>query len=360
MNMQAALRWVKRNIANFGGDPNNVTLAGHSGGASAVMANVIPPDAAGLFHRAIFTSGNSIPFTALAKTEERGRNFAHAAGCTQRDVAKCLRALPASKVLALSGTRLGNGPFHNGQMLDGKVIPLQPIDAFNSGNFNRVPIMIGTTKDEGNLAIGVEQYLRHPTTPTTETDFRNYVTRTYGRHAEGGAEQPYPKDTVSRVLAHYPVKTSALDSWNAAATDIRPCRAQLVAQALSAHVPVFTYEFTDRTAPSLFPQMPGFRPLAYHAGDLPYLFVGYHGGPEGVPTKLTTRQKKLSEHMIAAWANFARTGNPNGAGNAPWPRWNNNGPAIFLQNDSWSHAQTGEEFSAAHQCSFWQSIHYWK
>src|SRR6185436_6789035 len=124
----------------------------------------------------------------------------------------------------------------------------------------------------------VEQYLKHPNTQTTEADFRNYVTRTYGGSAEGGVEQAYPKDTVARVLAHYPVKDAALDSWDAAATDIRPCRAQVVAESLSAHVPVFSYEFADRTAPSFFPKMPGFRPLAYHAGDLPYLFLGYHGG----------------------------------------------------------------------------------
>jgi len=360
MDMQAALRWVKRNIASFGGDPNNVTLAGHSAGASAVMANVISPGAVGLFHRAIFTSGNSIPFTALAKTEERGRNFAVAAGCTKGDVAKCLRALPASKVLALSGTRLGNGPYHNGQILDGTVIPIQALEAFTSGKFNRMPIMIGTTKDEGNLAIGVEQYLKHPNTQTTEADFRNYVTRTYGGSAEGGVEQAYPKDTVARVLAHYPVKDAALDSWDAAATDIRPCRAQVVAESLSAHVPVFSYEFADRTAPSFFPKMPGFRPLAYHAGDLPYLFLGYHGGPEGLPTKLTAQQEKLSEHLTAAWANFARTGNPNGAGDAPWPRWKKNGPAVFLQDNEWSRTQTSAQFSATHQCGFWQSVHYWK
>ena len=313
MDMQAALRWVKRNIANFGGDPNNVTLVGHSGGASAVAANVISPGAAGLFHRAIFMSGNSIPFAALAGPEQRGRRFAEAAGCTPSDVARCLRDLPADKVLALSGTRLGNGPFHNGQMLDGTVIPIQAIDAFTSGKFNRMPIMIGTTKDEANLAIGVEQYLKHPNTAMTEADFRGYLDRTYGGNAEGGAEQAYPKDTEAQVLAHYPAGGSALASWDAAATDIRACRGQTVARALSAYVPVYTYEFADRTAPSFFPKMPGFRPLAYHAGDISYLFAGYHGGPDGLPTKLNATQEKLSDHLNAAWANFARTGNPNGA-----------------------------------------------
>lgn len=356
MDMQAALRWVKRNIAGFGGDPDNVTLAGQSAGSSAVTANVISPGAAGLFQRAIFQSGNNIPFATLANSEARGRKFAAAAGCTTGDVAKCLRALPAEKVLAMAGTRLGNGAFHMGQMLDGRVVPQQPIDAFTSGRFNRVPVMIGTTRDEGNLAIGVDQYLKHPGTPMTEADFRHYVTGTYSGTAEGGAEQPYPKDTVARVLAQYPVTGTALDSWDAAATDVRPCRAQMVAEMLSPHVPVYSYEFADRTAPSIFPKMAGYWSGAYHAADFAYLFPGYHGGAEGRATHLNRTQEKLSDRLIAAWANFARTGNPNGAGDAPWPRWRNDGPAVFLEDDAWSHVQSSAQFGADHQCPFWQSI----
>jgi para-nitrobenzyl esterase len=75
-----------------------------------------------------------------------------------------------------------------------------------------------------------------------------------------------------------------------------------------------------------------------------------------LPTKLSATQEKLSDHLIAAWANFARTGNPNGTGDAPWPRWEKDGPAVFLQDDAWKHAQTRAQFSAARQCDFWQSV----
>ena len=77
-----------------------------------------------------------------------------------------------------------------------------------------------------------------------------------------------------------------------------------------------------------------------------------------MPTTLGPAQQKLSDRLVSAWANFARSGNPNSAGDAPWPRWKKGAgrPAYFLQDDSWRKTQTNAEFSAAHQCDFWQSI----
>ena len=91
MDMQAALQWVKRNAAAFGGDPSNVTLGGQSAGAGAAAANVVSPGAKGLFHRAIFQSGGYTPFATQAIAEERGKKFAAAAGCNGR---RC-RQMPA-------------------------------------------------------------------------------------------------------------------------------------------------------------------------------------------------------------------------------------------------------------------------
>ena len=147
-------------------------------------------------------------------------------------------------------------------------------------------------------------------------------------------------------------------AWSSVHSDMLACRGQYAAGALAAHAPVYMYRFDDRTAPSYFPKMAGFQPGAYHTGDIPYLFIGYHGGPEGVRVALTPVQRKLSDKMIAAWANFARTGNPNGSGNAPWPRWREGAEAsaYFLQDNDWTHSQTNGQIHAAHQCDFWQSI----
>jgi para-nitrobenzyl esterase len=118
------------------------------------------------------------------------------------------------------------------------------------------------------------------------------------------------------------------------------------------------YRFDDRGAPSYFPKMPGYQPLAYHTADIAYVFTGYHGGPEGVPIKLNTAQRKLSDRLVDAWANFARSSNPNRKGDAPWPRWQkgDTSPAYFLQDNDWKNVQTNAQFATAHQCGFWQSI----
>ena len=149
-------------------------------------------------------------------------------------------------------------------------------------------------------------------------------------------------------------------AWDSAHSDMLACRGQYIAGELAPHVPVYTYLFDDRTAQTYFPKMPGYRPLAYHTADIAYLFTGYHGGPEGLHFTLTAAQSKLSDRMVDAWANFARTGNPNGQGDTSWPRWQKgaDSPAYLLQNNGWT-IQTNAQFTAAHQCGFWDSIlHY--
>jgi para-nitrobenzyl esterase len=361
MDMQAALRWVHQNIAGFGGDPNNVTLGGQSAGAGATAANVVSPGAAGLIHRAIYQSGGYHPFASRVFSEERGKKFAAAAGCATGDVAKCLRALPAAKITALAGTASATGPFINGPLVDGTVIPAQYIDLIRTGKFNKVPILFGTTRDEGNFFNGIIQYFKPGRAALTDADFRTYLDKTYGGNAgPGGGPPAYPKGAADAVLAHYPAAKlgSAQMAWDGAHSDMLACRGQYTAEALSAHVPVYMYLFADRSAPSYFPKMPGYQSLAYHTGDIPYVFTGYHGGPDGLPTPLNPTQAKLSDHLIDAWASFTRGGNPNGGGDAPWPRWKKGDAtqAYFLQDSDWKTVQTNAQFAAAHQCPFWQSI----
>jgi para-nitrobenzyl esterase len=361
MDMQAALRWVHANIASFGGDPGTVTLGGQSAGAGATAANVVSPGAAGLIQRAIYQSGGYQPFASRAFSEERGKKFAAAAGCTTGDVAKCLRALPAAKVAALAGTASAASPYINGLLVDGTVIPAQYIDLIRAGKFNKVPILFGTTRDEGNFFNGIIQYFKPGRAALTDADFRAYLDKTYGGNAgPGGGPPAYAKGTADAVLAHYPSARlgGAQMAWDGAHSDMLACRGQSTAEALSAHVPVYMYLFADRSAPSYFPKMPGYQALAYHTGDIPYVFTGYHGGPEGLPTPLNPAQAKLSDHLIDAWANFARSGNTDGQGDAPWPRWKKgaDSSAYFLQENPWGKTQTNAEFAAAHQCPFWQSI----
>jgi para-nitrobenzyl esterase len=360
MDMQAALKWVQRNIAAFGGDPGNVTLGGQSAGAGATAANILSPGAKGLFHRAIFQSGGYTPFVPKSVAEAKGNQFAAAAGCTSGDIAKCLRALPAAKIEALAGTASEIGPFITNPMVDGTVIPQQEIDLIRSGQFNKMPIMMGTTHDEGNFNAGILQYFKKDRAALNEGDYRAYLKRTYGGNAGAGGSPPaYSADTIDKVLARYPVsKAGAQMAWDTAHSDMLACRGQYTAEALTPHSAVYMYLFDDRTAQTYFPKMPGFQPLAYHTADIAYVFTGYHGGPQGLPFTLNATQTQLSDRMVAAWANFAHSGNPNGKGDAPWPRWKKGGDtqAYLLQNADWKTVQTNAQFAATHQCGFWNSI----
>lgn len=285
-----------------------------------------------------------------------------------------MRGLPAARIAALAGTASATSPLVGGPLVDGTIIPKQLIDAFESDDFNQVPMMMGTTRDEGNFTNGIAQYFKPDRGALTDADFRAYLERTYGGNAgPGGGPPAYPKGTVEKVLARYPNPpidmilppgksagdiNSVQFAWDAAHSDVQACRGQYTAAAIAPHAPVYMYVFNDRTAQSYFPKMPGYQPLAYHTSDIAYLFTGYHGGPEGVRFTLTPEQAKLSDKLVDAWANFARTGNPNGKGDAPWPRWKpgNAAPAYFLQDDGWKMVQTNAQFAAAHNCAFWNKI----
>jgi para-nitrobenzyl esterase len=357
MDVQAALQWVKRNAGAFGGDPNNVTVGGQSAGAGASSAIVVSPASKGLIHRAIYQSGGYTPFASRQTAEERGKKFAAAAGCTTGDIVRCLRALPAAKITALAGTASATSPLVGGPMLDGTILPRQLIDAFQSGALNRVPMMMGTTADEGNFNAGIAQYFKPGRTALDEADYKGYLQRTYGGNAGPGGSLPaYPNGTVDAVMAQYPsTKAGAQMAWDSAHSDAMACRGAYTAPAIAGHAPLYMYLFNDRTAQTYFPKMPGFQPLAYHTADIPYLFIGYHGGPEGLPITLTPAQAKLSDRLVDAWANFARTGNPNSGGNAPWPRWKKDGAAYLVQDAGWA-PQTNGEFTATHNCAFWNKI----
>jgi hypothetical protein len=126
-------------------------------------------------------------------------------------------------------------------------------------------------------------------------------------------------------------------------------------QLLYDKVPMYVYEFRDGTAPFYFPEMPGFVAGAYHTGDSQYIFPLYHGGPMGITHPLNAAQEELSDHVVAIWTNFAKTGNPNGLGNSPWPRYTGpNGGLWFIQDirPAGLSTVTDAQFVAEHSVNF--------
>jgi para-nitrobenzyl esterase len=363
LDQQFALRWVKDNIANFGGDPDNITVAGQSAGGASAAFNVISPLTSGMFHKAIIQSSASyLTAIPMEVAEKKATAFAEASGCgsgADETTASCLRNLPADVLMKLSGPAEGFGPYVVTPVADGQIVPSGGASAFESGKFNHMPIMNGSTRDEGNFFAAIPVYFSSKA--VTEADVENYVKTTFGGNAGAGGTPPaYPAGTVDKIFAHYPFGDYARPQlhMNAIQTDVMVCRIQRGTHLLAGKVPLYTYEFRDRTAPFMFPELPDFTPLAYHTADLQYLFPGFHGGDKGVRHDLSAQQQKLSDELVDAWTNFTRTGNPNRPGESIWPQYINdsNAQSYLVQDIPELGTISDNDFTADHKCDFWRDL----
>jgi para-nitrobenzyl esterase len=337
MDQQFALEWVQRNIEAFGGDPHNVTIFGESAGGTDVVAHLVSPASTGLFHRGIIQSGSraGVDPTAtatLADAQATGEAFATAVGCSDQTTA-CLRALSVQDILAQSDA------FRSGIIADGTIIPQNMAAAIAAGEFNRVPLINGTTCDEFRFFIPVEDVGGGEVTASEYPD----------RVAER-----YPEDAPA-ILAHYPLSNfdSPSEAFAAVVTDqSNACPARRLNRTLSMFVPVYAYEFADRTAPSYAP-LASFPYGAAHTFEIMYLFPLYHGAL-GTLHPLNAAQERLSDQMVSYWTTFARHGDPNSPETPFWLQYYSeldNYQSLNIPNPV-----TITSFADDHQCDFWDSL----
>jgi len=333
MDQQFALKWVQRNIAAFGGNPNNVTIFGESAGGRSVFLQLASPMAAELFHQGIVQSGAyfglSVP--ALADEESHGEAFAASVGCNDQS-AHCLRSKSVKKILANWGL------FDSSANVDGKVLPQSPDSAFATGQFNHVPLINGTNHDEWRFFVAL--FFDLSGSPITADEYPAVVESMVG------------PDAAPLVLAEYPLNNfdSPDLAVGAIGTDsIFSCPAHAVDQMLYAQVPMFTYEFNDINAPEVFLPPVGFPYGATHASELSYLFKLTWGG------RLDEGQKELSSDMIRYWAQFARSGDPNSHGVPSWPQYNASADKFQSMIPSSTMPEFG--FATDHKCDFWGSLY---
>jgi para-nitrobenzyl esterase len=351
MDQQFALQWVRRNIANFGGDPDRVTIFGESAGGQSVYAHLASPLASGLFRGAIAESGSYAEFqdyffnvVTLAQAETTGSQsvpsgaaIADSVGCTSQ-TASCLRAVPAATMVAKE-------PFPLYPFVDGRLLTQTIGAAFASGEFNHVPVIAGTNHDEYRLFVALDfDLVGNPI--LTSAEYTTATTALFGTLA--------PPVLALYPFAAYPVGGEAL---GASGTDgVFSCPARNVDQALSKLVPTFAYEFNDENAPpaqSLFGGLLTFPLGAYHSSELQYLFPGID--VFGLPTTLSSQQMELSDAMVSYWTQFAKKGDPNSSTEPLWSPYSASTdefqslipPAPVVESN----------FDSSHKCStFWDTF----
>ena len=334
-DQQAALRWVRDNIAAFGGDPAKVTIAGESAGAISVCDHLVAPESNGLFRAAIMQSGPCSSQADLPAAERISTAYAAGKGCGDPASARrCLNALPAD--------RLRDGPPYvriGANILSGPVIgtprlPVAPATVAHRGPIARVPTLIGTTADEFTLSVAIS-YLRNERL----APYRTLLENTFG------AEAPV-------IAARYPLQRyggSTALAYAATVTDgVFACPVDVMAADLAGRAPVYAYEFNDRSAPVAEPIRRVPFPIgAAHALELRYLF-DMGGAPP-----LDPAQRELSEEMIAYWSRFVTTGAPDMPGLIEWPELNPERPQrLTLQTGG---STVTSDFAERHQCAFWAS-----
>jgi para-nitrobenzyl esterase len=339
-DQQAALRWVRRNIAAFGGDPGNVTLWGESAGAYSVCAQLAAPGTRGLFGKAIVQSApcaNSFVTRQIA--ERRGLATAARLGCPNPGgAADCLRGKPLRDLAGLYEDQVGTVHRRIAELpwlpvAGTPALPLQPLAALRAGAAAGVPLIQGGTRDE----------------------MRGFVADKYdGRgHPVSAAEYPQiiramfgPKEARS-ILAAYPLSRYPTPSLALATllTDYGrmagACTQVLADDAAARWAPVFAYEFAEPDPVTI-----GNFPLgAHHGVDIPYFFDSSLQWP-GTPPPPTGARKVLADRMIGYWTRFARTGSP-GPG---WPAYRHGTAISFAVN------KVGPvDFAREHRCGFWRS-----
>jgi para-nitrobenzyl esterase len=293
LDQVAALRWVRANIASFGGDPQNVTIFGQSAGSMSAFALAVSPPAAGLFRRAIGQSGAPLTLGRVRPLREAERAGAERAQEWGAETARELRALPAHALLPANSAEYFAAGY--GLVIDGWALPDEPGRLMAAGRHHVESLMVGATADEWSpMAAGQ---------PMSAEAFRQSAAERYGERADEFLRlYPAPADTDvlrAQIASGSDELFAGMRAWAGLHHRRRPGTA-------------FLYYF-DRRLPGRNSALYG----AFHSSELYYVF----GTLDSTDRPWEEADRRLSDAMTSYWANFAAAGDPNGPGLPAWPAY---------------------------------------
>jgi carboxylesterase type B len=340
MDQQAALRWVRRNIGTFGGDPRQVTIGGESAGGWSVCAHLTAPGSQGMFSRAIIQSGSCLT-QPLAAAEATGTTIAAAAGCSDAAAAQCLRGKSTTQLLAAASSASSFSMVHGVPAL-----PVAPDAAVRAGDFAQVPVLIGANRDEGRTF--AQGFIGQ-----TQEQYAGFVRSTFGANADAVlARYPWPATSDAFTPAYL---AGAILTDSGLIGQIGGCANRGLTRAFARATPTYAYQFDHRTGPGLAPTPAGYVWGAGHAAELAYLWPSFDNGTPIAPT-FNAGERRLALDMVRYWGSYVRTGRPAAMSASPWKPYDSTGQVLSLRAAGRSALISDARLAAQHQCGFWDQI----